>query len=125
LNRSLNWEEVHRLAENPWATVGAHTVSHTALSALDEERQRYEIFACKEALEKHIGTRVDVFSYPFGNRKHYNSTSVALCREAGFVKAAANVPGQAHRWTDPYQLPRRIVRNWDLRTFAANMKNWI
>jgi peptidoglycan/xylan/chitin deacetylase (PgdA/CDA1 family) len=125
LNRALNWDELQVLAASPWTTIGAHTVSHAALSALDEEQQRQEIFASKETLEKQLGTRIDVFSYPFGNRKHYNRTSIALCREAGFVKAAANFPGQVHRWTDLYQLPRRVVRNWDLSAFASNMKNWV
>ena len=52
LNRSLNWDELQVLAASPWTTIGAHTVSHAALSALDEEQQRQEIFASKETLEK-------------------------------------------------------------------------
>lgn len=125
INHALNFEELRSLANSPWATIGAHTVSHVALSALSAERQRQEIFSSKETLEKQIGKKIEVFSYPFGNKKHYNRTSVTLCREAGFIKAAANFPGQVHRWTDLYQLPRQIVRNWDLTTFVANMKNWI
>lgn len=125
VNRSLTREELQVLARSPWATVGAHTVSHAALSALSAERQREEIFVSKETLEKEIEKKIEVFSYPFGNRAHYNRDSIALCRQAGFVKAAANFPGQVHRWTDPYQLPRRVVRNWDVDTFAATMKNWV
>jgi peptidoglycan/xylan/chitin deacetylase (PgdA/CDA1 family) len=125
LNRSLTEDELRTLARNPWATIGAHTVSHAALSALTAEQQRYEIFTSKAVLEEQTGTKINVFSYPFGNRKHYNRTSINLCREAGFVKSAANFPGQVHRWTDPYQLPRRIVRNWDLDTFVTHMKHWI
>jgi peptidoglycan/xylan/chitin deacetylase (PgdA/CDA1 family) len=124
LNRSMNEEELKVLAGSPWTTIGAHTVSHAALSALSEEQQRYEIFTSKEALEKITGEKVPVFAYPFGNRKHYKRTSVALCRQAEFVKAASNFPGQVHRWTDPYQLPRQVVRNWDPDTFAIKMKEF-
>jgi hypothetical protein len=49
---------------------------------------------------------------------------VRLCREAGFMKAASNFPGQVHNWTDPFQLPRHLVRNWDLDIFAAEVKRF-
>jgi len=29
-----------------------------------------------------------------------------------------------HRWTDPYQLPRQLVRNWDIDTFASKMRDF-
>ena len=57
LNRSLNSSELQRLAASPWATIGAHTVSHAALSALTDEQQRHEIFTSKETLEEQVGTR--------------------------------------------------------------------
>jgi hypothetical protein len=78
----------------------------------------------KQELENIIGKKITTFSYPFGRKKDYNRTSVRLCREAGFIKVAANFPGQVHRWTDPYQLPRHLVRNWNLDTFTAEMKSF-
>ncbi|MFA5516564.1 MAG: polysaccharide deacetylase family protein [Desulfuromonadales bacterium] len=124
LHRLMTREEVRVLAESPWATIGAHTVSHSALSALTAAQQREEIFTSKATLERIIGKEITTFSYPFGRQSEYNRTSLDLCREAGFTKAAANFPGQVHRWTDPLQLPRHLVRNWDLETFAAEMKGF-
>ena len=109
------------MAASPWATIGAHTVTHSALSALTEEQQRMEIFTSKKELEDLTGTEITTFSYPFGRKQDYNQISVRLCREAGFTKVASNFPGQVHRWTDPFQLPRHLVRNWDLDVFAAEM----
>ena len=54
----------------------------------------------------------------------YNRVSVRICRESGFVKAASNFPGQVHRWTDPYQLPRQLVRNWGIDSFAARIRDF-
>jgi len=126
INRPLTPEELKTLAASPWTTIGAHTVTHTPLSILSEEEQRIEIRSSRENLAQMTGADIKVFSYPFGARTHYNRTSVRICREAGFVKAAANFPGQAHRWTDPYQIPRQLVRNWDGETFAARLRNfWI
>jgi peptidoglycan/xylan/chitin deacetylase (PgdA/CDA1 family) len=123
-HRSMTREELKKLAANPWAVIGAHTVTHSALSALTEEQQRKEILPSKQALENITGTKITTFSYPFGRKRDYNNTSVRLCREAGFDKAASNFPGQVHRWTDQYQLPRHLVRNWDLETFAAKMESF-
>lgn len=124
LHRMMTQEELQTLAESPLATIGAHTVSHSALSALTEGQQREEIFSSKAALEKITGNTITTFSYPFGRKNEYNRASIDLCREAGFTRVAANVPGQVHRWTDPLQLPRHLVRNWDLETFATELKRF-
>lgn len=123
-HRSMSQEEIKRLANSPWATVGAHTVTHSVLSSLTDAQQREEIFSSKRELERIIGREITTFSYPFGRRIDYNRTSVCLCREAGFVKAASNFPGQVHRWTDPFQLPRHLVRNWNLPVFARELKHF-
>jgi peptidoglycan/xylan/chitin deacetylase (PgdA/CDA1 family) len=124
MHRCMTREELQRLAASSWATIGAHTVTHSALSALTDEQQQYEIFSSKQDLENITGKDITTFSYPFGRKNHYNRTSLRLCREAGFSKAASNFPGQVHRWTDSYQLPRHLVRNWDLDTFTTEMKSF-
>ena len=124
VHRSMTQEEIRIVAASPWATIGAHTVSHSALSALNEEQQRMEILTSKQVLEDVTGTEITTFSYPFGRKKDYDRTSLRLCREAGFKKAASNFPGQVHSWTDVFQLPRHLVRNWDQDTFAAEMKSF-
>ena len=123
-HRSMSREELRALAASRWTTIGAHTVSHSALSALSEKQQRHEIFASRQELEDIIGQPVATFSYPFGRKRDYNRTSVRLCREAGFIKVASNFPGQVHRWTDRMQLPRHLVRNWDAKTFAAALEGF-
>ena len=124
IHRSMSHGELKKLAASPCVTIGAHTVTHSALAALSEEQQRKEIFTSKQDLEEMTGTEITTFSYPFGRKRDYNRISLRLCREAGFVKAAANFPGQVHRWSDPYQLPRHLVRNWDLETFTAQLKSF-
>ena len=123
-HRSMSHEEIKRLAGSPWATIGAHTVTHSALSALSEEQQRQEIFTSKKDLEDTTGVEIMTFSYPSGRKIDYDRISVRLCREAGFIKTAANFPGQVHRWTDPFQLPRHLVRNWDIDTFTDQIKSF-
>ena len=123
-HRLMTVDELRLLAASRWVTIGAHTVTHSRLSSLTTEAQREEITASKKQLEAWLGRAVTVFSYPFGKRSDFTDETAALCREAGFAKAAANFPGQAHRWTDPYRIPRHLVRNWPVETFAVKLRGF-
>jgi peptidoglycan/xylan/chitin deacetylase (PgdA/CDA1 family) len=122
---AMNDAELCRLAESPLITVGAHTVTHTRLSILPVAKQEEEIVGSKRELERKLGKAIRVFSYPFGSRQDYTLASRDICREAGFVRTAANFPGQVHRWTDPHQIPRHLVRNWTVDTFAQEMAQFL
>lgn len=123
-NRPLNIEELRGLAAHPLVTIGAHSVSHSPLAALSEEEQRREIELSKSRLEALLERRIEVFAYPYGSRREYGRTAVHLCREAGFRKAVTTLPGQVHRWTDPWQLPRQLVRDWNGYEFAAHLERF-
>lgn len=123
-HRAMTVDELRLLAGSGRVTVGAHTVSHSRLSCLSPQAQREEITASKRQLGQWLGREITTFSYPFGRRPDYSTQSIAICREAGFTKAAANFPGQAHRWTDPYQIPRQLVRNWPVDVFAEKLRGF-
>jgi peptidoglycan/xylan/chitin deacetylase (PgdA/CDA1 family) len=125
-SRPMTRDELVQFADSEWVTIGAHTVTHSALSVLPEEKQRFEIFSSKQVLESLLGRKITTFSYPFGRRKDYDPTTIRLCREAGYRKAATAFPGHVYRWTDPFQIPRHFIQNWDLNSFIVKMKSlWI
>ena len=66
----------------------------------------------------------DVFSYPYGGRKDYSKESVRICREIGFKKVASNFAGQMHSWTNRYEIPRCLVRNWGWRRFSKEVSEF-
>jgi hypothetical protein len=43
-------------------------------------------------------------------------------REVGFTCACSNFRGTVERTTDPYQLPRCVVRNWDVNEFGRQIE---
>lgn len=124
IHRMMTLEELRQLAASRWVTIGAHTVTHSRLAALSPDAQRREICTSRQQLEQWLNREVTLFSYPFGRRRDYTGTTVAICREAGFAKAASNFPGQAHRWTDPYQVPRHLVRDWPVELFAKRLQGF-
>lgn len=125
-HRAMNREELLLLASSKWVTIGAHTVRHDPLSILPSEQQKTEIISSKKYLEDITGKEITVFSYPFGCGNDYDADSIRICKDAGFVRVAANFTGQAHRWTDQFQMPRQLVRNWTLEQFEKQMKKfWV
>jgi peptidoglycan/xylan/chitin deacetylase (PgdA/CDA1 family) len=123
-HRAMTKNELRLLAASRWVTIGAHTVTHSRLSSLPTNVQHEEIVSSKRQLETWLGQEITTFSYPFGRRCDYTQETSALCREAGFMKAASNFPGQAHRWTDAYQIPRHLIRNWPMETFAEKLRGF-
>lgn len=104
--------------------IGAHTAHHPSLSVLSLDAQQTEIMQGKSALEEILGHPVESFAYPFGERRDYTPHTVNLARAAGFTCACSNFKGLVTAMSDPYQLPRFIVRDWDGDTFARHLEEW-
>lgn len=121
---AVSADELQGLPKDGLIEVGAHTVNHSALSALSLDDQRTEIIKSKSTLEEILGHPVFSFAYPFGERRDYTLETVKLVRQAGFVCACSNFAGHVTALSDPYQLPRYVVRNWDGETFARRLENW-
>jgi peptidoglycan/xylan/chitin deacetylase (PgdA/CDA1 family) len=125
-HRALDVEEVARLAEPELIEVGAHTVTHPVLAALDRRSQWEEIRGSKIRLEEMTGQTVTSFSYPYGSRSRsdYTSETVAMVREAGFDCACSYVAAPVRRGADVLQLSRAMVRDWDGDELERRLRGW-
>ena len=122
--RTLTGDEVRALAQDGLVEIGAHTVTHPVLSSLPIEAQLAEIADSKRKLEAVLGRPVTSFSYPFGSQGYYTTDTMRLVRDAGFDCACSNFPGPVTLASDPYQLPRFLVRDWDGEEFARRLEGW-
>lgn len=99
----VTWEQLRELRD-AGMEIGAHTVSHAALTALSLAEARAEIVNSKAEIEQQLNSTVTSFSYPSGD---YNEAVAALVREAGFTNAVTTVQeGNPVRLDE---LPRRRV----------------
>ncbi|HBC73424.1 MAG TPA: hypothetical protein DC017_00950 [Candidatus Wallbacteria bacterium] len=119
--RMMTSAELKKMSESGAAVIGAHTHTHTPLSVYGFNEQYTDISLSKGILEKITGLGIEYFSYPFGSLEDYDSASVEICRELGFKLAFSNFYWQCHRWTDRYQVPRMLVRNWDIEVFKNRL----
>jgi peptidoglycan/xylan/chitin deacetylase (PgdA/CDA1 family) len=120
----LKLPEVIALAQGGLIEIGAHTVTHTSLSALPVASQKNEIWKSKTYLDEKLDSPVTSFSYPYGRRSDYTAETVQLVREAGFACACSNFPGVVQRSADRFQLPRLHVHDWDGETFSRWLWGW-
>jgi len=124
-HRPLSPNETLALARSELVEVGAHTVTHPALSALTAASQRYEILKSKFQLQEITGRRVTSFAYPYGRQSDYTAETIDIIQKAGFACSCSNFSGVVKRNTDPFQLPRIQVRDWDADEFAKQLSRWL
>jgi peptidoglycan/xylan/chitin deacetylase (PgdA/CDA1 family) len=124
-HRALTPHEVFQLAAGGLVEVGSHTLTHPVLSGLPEASQKDEIEGSKAQLEEIVGQPVGSFAYPYGARSHYTAQTVVAVRAAGYDRACSNFAGTVRRGSDPWQLPRFLVRDYDGEEFTRRLERWL
>ena len=99
--------------------IGAHSITHPNLLALQNDSARHEIAGSKLALEAKLAREVEAFCYPAGLFSERDRGFVA---DAGFRLAVSCEPGVNRPWTDPLVLHRRQIDAADsLLDFRAKL----
>ena len=117
-NLPVDIQQLHELDSSKCITIGGHTVNHRSLGAQTRESQQYEIGASVKFLEKELGRKIEVFSYPFGSRMHFNQDTLEICSQYGIQKAASTLKGVWNENTHPYAIPRMEVQDCSGAEFA-------
>lgn len=116
--RPMNNMELQSLADGDLVEIGAHTVTHSRLSALTVDQQRSEIHDSKTQLERLLARPVRAFAYPFGDSGDYGRAAVNAVRQSGFEVACSTRPGTVHARSRPLELNRFQVEDWDGTHFS-------
>ena len=103
--------------------IGYHTINHYNLSKLSYENQKIEIELGKKEFESIINKQVELFAYPFGNRYHYNDNTLEIVKK-NFNFAFSNFEGLVHKDSNIYELPRFLVRDWDIDKFILKFNSF-
>jgi peptidoglycan/xylan/chitin deacetylase (PgdA/CDA1 family) len=116
-HRWMNAAELRELASTDGIQIGAHTMTHPVLTALDAEGQWDEIDGSRRAIERLLGASPRCFSYPFGGHDALGPTTKQLVQRAGFKVACTGTGGIAGADCDPLLIPRNVVGDWEGERF--------
>lgn len=108
-----------RLA-SPLVAIGAHGVTHAAMTTLPPDARRAEIEESGHDAARLTNAPVEGFAYPHGD---HDRQTRAMVREAGYcyactTYAAAIDPARYDR----FELPRLMVENWTAEELIARME---
>lgn len=104
----MTWDELRAFAREPLVTIGAHTLSHSALAKMPEDDARSEMAASIARTEAELGQPCRHFSYPYGDSGSAGPREFALAAELGLATAVTTAKGMFSNRadTDPMGLAR-------------------
>lgn len=118
-------KQLKELSMNSLCTIGAHTVNHKLLRRLSKEESYDEIMESKIKLQNMIGTRIDLFAFPYGSKYAVASKDIENCRKCGFKYGFStyNIAlNKKHIEKGKYFLPRINVNNYNSLQFVGRME---
>ena len=119
--RPLTTDELIQLAQSELVDIGAHTVTHPLLSVMSQDDQSAEIIGNRKKLEDILGSRVDTFSYPYGNLA---SETVDIVEAAGFETGLTTDENVVEMGANLFRLGRFGVGDWDSDRFKHRLEEF-
>lgn len=107
--KTLSWNDVEALDEQPMYEVGGHGTNHETLSMIQKDTYKYEIQNCIEALEQHLHRKIDLFSYPEGQEEHFNNDIISYLKSLGISICPTAIYGANKKNDDPFHLKRIMI----------------
>lgn len=118
--RSVDWTMLEEMRTGGFE-VGAHTLTHPHLPALDGERLREELLESRTAIRDRLGT-CDTLAYPFGE---WSPQVAAAAAECGYRYAFTLPTASGQYRATPLTIPRvNVDYRDDERRFAAKLSPW-
>lgn len=81
---AMTWDELRTLGSDPLVTIGAHTVNHYALAALNGADARYELEESRKIIARQTGQSPEFCCYPYGDAASAATRDFEIAGELGF-----------------------------------------
>ena len=103
------WDQVTAMAQDGM-TIGCHTMHHSYLPLVGEDRLPEELVESKRVIEARIGRPVTLLSYPVGG---FTPRVQSAVQQAGYAAACTTNRASPHPGIDPYALRRIKITERD------------
>lgn len=110
LNRScFTLEELRKIGENKFITIGSHSVTHPILNKLTQEKQEEELINSRKILSKWLNREIEYLAYPNGD---YNDTTIEIAKRSGYKLGFSTIIGMIDvQKVNPYAIPRNAIND--------------
>jgi peptidoglycan/xylan/chitin deacetylase (PgdA/CDA1 family) len=119
---TMDKKELLDLQSNPLFTIGGHTMTHPFLPDFSCDYQKTEIQGGIAFLEELTGEPIEYLAYPHGGR---DQNTLDVLPDSGVALAFTTDPQYFTADTYKYAVPRFQVNNWNGKTFAFHLNNWM
>lgn len=120
-DRMLTWNQV-RAMQDDGISFGVHTMTHPAVSRLNDLELQSEILGCKRLIEERLQLQMLDFAYPFGLPADCGLNATPHLEKWGFRTAVTTVPALVEYNTDALLMPRvGFVEGRKLSTFGFDL----
>lgn len=118
--RFMNWEQLKELSSNGFL-IQSHTMTHSPLGTLSENKIFYELSDSKACIEDKIGKEVKYLSLPYGN---CNRDVFKIANEIGYVGIFTSTPYKNDLTVQPFSMGRIPIKdNYNINNFAKIILN--
>ena len=121
--RPLSINQIKKISECEYITLGAHTINHFSLGYMNGQAQKKEIIGCIKKLHQISGKDIEYFSYPFGSKNDYNEMTKAILLENGIKAAFTTETRFLGEVEDEFAIPRINCENCDGEEWLHYIKN--
>jgi peptidoglycan/xylan/chitin deacetylase (PgdA/CDA1 family) len=122
-HRTLTKLELKQLSESKYITIGSHTVDHPVLKLEAPGSQQYQLQLSRETLQQITGKEIGIISYPYGSIDDFDDVTIEIARKY-YTAGIANIQEACRPDTDGFRVPRKLVRNWEIDEFAAQLESF-
>jgi peptidoglycan/xylan/chitin deacetylase (PgdA/CDA1 family) len=111
LDKKMNWNQVRKLNQCKYFTVGGHTVNHPILSFLSNMKAKKEIYNSINTIKKNTKIKIKHYSYPEGLKHTYGKREIKLLKNKGIKICPSAEFGFNNKSTDLFNLKRIFVNS--------------
>ena len=104
--RPMTWKQARTMRDTGLIDFGGHTHSHPILARSAPEKQRQEIFGCRDSIQEELGFKPTLFAFPNGGPGDFTGETTGLLSEAGFDTACTMISGHITAQSRRLELPR-------------------
>jgi peptidoglycan/xylan/chitin deacetylase (PgdA/CDA1 family) len=118
-------EKLRALASDS-ISIGSHSMTHPLMTNIPNDRLQQELRGSREKLEKMLGRRITLFSFPYGG---FNEEALIESKKAGYKRVFTALPVYAYASPDEFETGRvgTAPTDWPLefRLKLAGAYRWL